>query len=102
MSRVKSRHWYKVRAASETAWIEGKLVFDNTPLREVVKELSRYIPGDILVDQNVPNHLVTGIIHIRNADTMLGLLSQVVPVTPIKQSASLTVLHAAPPLGNRG
>jgi len=92
----------KVRAASETAWIEGKLVFDNTPLREVVKELSRYIPGDILVDQNVPNHPVTGIIHIRSADTMLGLLSQVVPVTPIKQSASLTVLHAASPQGNRG
>lgn len=92
----------EVRAASETAWIEGKLVFDNTPLREVVKELSRYTPGEILVDQSVPNHPVTGIIHIRSSDTMLGLLSQVVPVTPIKQTATLTVLHATKALRNRG
>ncbi len=92
----------EVRAASEAAWIEGKLVFDNTPLRDVVKELSRYTPGEILVDQSVPDHPVTGIIHIRSSETMLGLLSQVVPITPIKQSASLTVLHATPALRNRG
>jgi len=92
----------EVRAVNEAAWIEGKLVFNNTPLREVVRELSRYTPGEILVDQNVPDHPVTGIIHIRSSETMLGLLSQVVPITPIKQSASLTVLHATTALRHRG
>lgn len=92
----------KVSAASEVAWIEGKLIFDNAPLREVVAELSRYIPGQITVDESVPDHPVTGVIHIRSAETMLELLSQVVPVTPVKQSASLTILHAAAALPNRG
>lgn len=92
----------EVSAAREVAWIEGKLIFDNTPLREVVAELSRYVPGQISVDQNVPDHPVTGIIQIRSAETMLELLSQVVPVTPVKQSASLTILHAARALPNRG
>ncbi|MEH6570947.1 MAG: FecR domain-containing protein [Halioglobus sp.] len=92
----------EVSAASEAAWIEGKLVFDNTPLREVVEELARYIPGSIRVDPSVPDHPVTGIIHIRSSETMLDLLSQVVPVTPVKQSASLTILHPAPARPNNG
>lgn len=92
----------KVSAASETAWLEGKLIFDNTPLREVVEELSRYVPGQVHVDQGVPDHPVTGIIYIRSEETMLELLSQVVPVTPVKQSASLTVLYATTALPNRG
>ncbi|MEH6581576.1 MAG: FecR domain-containing protein [Halioglobus sp.] len=92
----------EVSAASEAAWIEGKLVFDNTPLREVVEELSRYVPGRIRVDPSVPDHPVTGIIHIRSSETMLELLSQVVPVTAVKQSASLTILHPAPARPNNG
>jgi transmembrane sensor len=83
-----------VNAANEMAWLEGKLVFNGTPLREVAGELSRYIPGQIRVANGVPNHPVTGIIQIRSTETMLDLLSQVVPVTPVKQSASVTVLHA--------
>jgi transmembrane sensor len=92
----------EVSAASEAAWIEGKLVFDSTPLREVVDELSRYIPGQIRVAPSVPDYPVTGIIQIRSSETMLELLAQVVPVTAVKQSASLTVLHANSALPNRG
>lgn len=91
-----------VSAANEAAWIEGRLVFDNTPLREVVEELSRYVPGRIRVDPSVPDHPVTGIIHIRSSETMLELLSQVVPVTAVKQSASLTVLHTTTARPNHG
>jgi transmembrane sensor len=91
-----------VSAASEAAWIEGRLVFDNTPLREVVEELSRYVPGRILIDPSVPDYPVTGIIQLRSLDTMLELLSQVVPVTAVKQSGSLTVLHTATARPNHG
>jgi len=87
---------HDVIAANEMAWLEGKLVFNETPLREVVHELSRYVPGQIRVANGVPDHPVTGIIQIRSTETMLDLLSQVVPITPVKQSASITVLHAVP------
>jgi transmembrane sensor len=87
---------HQVIAANEMAWLEGKLVFNETPLREVAHELSRYVPGQIRVANEVPDHPVTGIIQIRSTETMLDLLSQVVPITPVKQSASVTVLHAVP------
>lgn len=86
----------EVNAANETAWLEGKLVFDGTPLRTVAAELSRYVPGQIRVANDVLEHPVTGIIQIRNTETMLNLLSLLIPVTPVKQSASVTVLHAVP------
>ena len=46
------------------------------PLREVVGEISRYVPGRIRVAEDVPDHLVTGIIQIRNPDAMIELLSK--------------------------
>ena len=84
-----------VDAENVTAWQTGKLVFDNTPLREVVREVSRYTPGEIRVASGVPDHPVTGIIQIRSAGSMVDLLSRVVPVRAIAESADLTILYDA-------
>ncbi len=92
----------EVDAANETAWREGRLIFNGTPLREVVTELSLYVPGHIRVAENVPDYPVTGIIHIRSTENMLEFLSEVVPITPVKQSASLTVVHATPAQPSNG
>ncbi len=86
----------EVDAVNEVAWLQGNLVFEAAPLREVVGEISRYVPGRIRVAEDVPDHLVTGIIQIRNPDAMIELLSQVVPVTPVKESVGVTVLYVAP------
>ena len=84
-----------VDAENVTAWQTGKLVFDNTPLREVVREVSRYTPGEIHVASGVPDHPVTGIIQIRSAGSMVDLLSRVVPVRAVAESADLTILYDA-------
>lgn len=84
-----------VNAGNVTAWQEGKLVFDNTPLREVAREVSRYTPGEIRVASGVPDHPVTGIIQIRSARSMVDLLSRVVPVRAVAESADLTILYDA-------
>lgn len=83
----------EVNADDETAWREGRLIFKATPLREVAREISRYVPGDIRVASNVPDYPVTGIVQIRSAEAMLDLLSGVVPVTAVPESALVTVLH---------
>ncbi len=83
----------EVDSVKELAWQEGKLVFDGTPLREVVQELSRYIPGEVRVASDVPDHPVTGIIQIRAMEKMVDLLSTVVPVTAIRESGEVTVLY---------
>ena len=82
-----------VNADNVTAWREGKLVFDATPLRQVVREISRHTPGEVVVADGVPDHPVTGLILIRSPEAMLRFLSSAVPVTPVKMSSQLTVLH---------
>jgi len=91
-----------VSASNETSWSEGKLIFRATPLREVIAEMSNYVPGDIAVAEDVPDHPVTGIILIQNTEDMLDFLSEVAPITPVRQSASLTIVHAAPVLPSSG
>ena len=86
----------KVNANNVTAWREGKLFFDAVPLRQVARELSRYTPGDIVVADDVPDNRVTALLQIRSAEAMLRFLSNAVPVTPVKASAELTVLHGNP------
>ena len=91
MSAVES-----VNASVATAWREGKLIYDATPLREVVAELSRYTAIELAVADGVPDHPITGLIQIRSPDAMLRFLSNAVPVTPVRASTERIVLHAAP------
>jgi len=39
----------QTNAAAETSWTKGQLIFDNTPLRDVVAELNRYSHTQIVV-----------------------------------------------------
>jgi len=85
-----------VDADKLTAWKRGLIILDNTPLREAAEEISRYIVGEVRVASNVPDFPVTGVIKIRDQETMLQLLSEVVPVTPVRQSSQLTMLYLSP------
>lgn len=84
-----------VDAFAATAWREGKLIFDETPLRMVIKEVARHSPVDIVVADDVPNHPITGLIHIRSPDSMLRFIASAVPVTPVRASSETIVLHAS-------
>lgn len=85
----------EVDATKLTAWNRGLLVLDGMPLRQVAEEISRYIPGEVRVATGVPDYPVTGVIKIRDRDTMLDLLSQVVPVTAVKQSVQVALLYSS-------
>ncbi|MDE0039734.1 MAG: FecR domain-containing protein [Gammaproteobacteria bacterium] len=87
-----------VNASLATAWREGKLIYDATPLRQVVAEMSRYTPIELAVADGVPDHPITGLIQIRSPDAMLRFISNAVPVTPVRASKERIVLHAAPPV----
>lgn len=84
-----------VDAFAATAWREGKLIFEETPLRQVVREVARHTPVDILVSDDVPDHPITGLIHIRSPETMLRFISSAVPVTPVRASSEAIVLHVS-------
>jgi len=85
-----------VDATRLTAWDKGLLVFDNTPLTEVAAEISRYVGGEIRLAAGVPDYAVTGTIKIRDMETMLRILSEVAPVTPVRTSPAVTTLMYSP------
>jgi transmembrane sensor len=87
-----------VDATRLTAWDNGLLIFDNTPLREVAAEISRYVGGTIEIASGVPNYPVTGTIKIRDRETMLRVLSEVAPIIPVQTTANVTTLMYSPGL----
>lgn len=73
------------------SWLSGRLSFDNTPLSEVLAELSRY--GDTglqLRDANVGKLAVTASVNLRDPHSFARSLPRVLPVK----------LHALPGGGN--
>ncbi|WP_201193430.1 FecR domain-containing protein [Pseudomonas fluorescens] len=51
----------KLDAATELAWVQGRLVFENCPLNQVLAELRRYYPGWIInTNEQLADVTVTG------------------------------------------
>ena len=57
-------------------WDKGLLIFDHTPLDEVVDEISRYFPGELRLGSDVPAQPVTGTFKLRDRNVLLETLSQ--------------------------
>ncbi|MGR4039272.1 FecR domain-containing protein [Pseudomonas sp. JDS08PS003] len=54
-------HPAKLDAGKDLAWVEGRLVFENCPLNQVLAELRRYYPGWIVNNnEQLANVAVTG------------------------------------------
>jgi len=64
-----------------TAWREGKIVFDNAPLAQVVVEMSRYLPHPVQLDApHLRDFRVAGVFSIDNPQAMLTALPAIAPV----------------------
>lgn len=54
-------HPARLNAATDLAWVQGRLVFENRPLSQVLAELRRYYPGWIINNnEQLANVTVTG------------------------------------------
>ncbi|CAO3426728.1 FecR family protein [Azospirillum endophyticum] len=86
-----------VSVARATAWRDGRVVFDDRSLREVVGELNRYRPGPIiLLDAELAQRRVTGVFDIRDPDRALSAIEQVLPVSVHRIAGYLAVLTKRP------
>src|SRR5262249_25414187 len=55
-----------------TAWQRGMLVFDGTPVAQVIAEVNRYRPGRIiLMNQEIGRHLLSAQLRIGDADKIV-------------------------------
>ena len=84
-----------VNVQRATAWDRGLLVFDEIPLRQATEKMSRYMLTDLRVVVGIPDKIVSGEIQIRDQETMLKQFAKIAQVTPVRQSAQLTLLYTA-------
>lgn len=65
----------KINTMYETAWMEGKLMFQDTPLPEVLKKLSYYYNVEFVIqDTEIKNYCLTGILDNRLLSQTLDYL----------------------------
>lgn len=77
-----------------TAWRSGKLVFDGTPLADVVRELNRYHDRRIVIADPALSALkVSGVFNANNLDGLLRVIPQVLPVQ-VENSNGTVILSA--------
>ena len=72
---------YAVNAEAITAWRNGKLVFDNAPLKEVAEELSRYRTHPLRIGSAAVGNLrLTSVFRADDPEALLKALPNILPV----------------------
>lgn len=75
----------------ETAWQQGKWMFDGTPLSDVAEEIQRYRGQSVQVSEQAASMRVSGIYDIQGVEAFIDDLPQIIPVQ-VERSNDGTVL----------
>ncbi|WP_183165123.1 FecR family protein [Azomonas macrocytogenes] len=77
-----------------TAWQQGKLRFDGTPLREVIADIQRYRQAPIRLDEARLGSLrVSGEYDTNAIESLIDLLPAILPVSLARGSDGTVVVH---------
>ncbi|MBK4996343.1 FecR family protein [Pseudomonas sp. S37] len=91
--RLGAKHGLDVESA--LAWQQGRLVFEQAPLAQVLKALERYRPGWLLVgDERLRGLKVSGTFQLDRLDEGLATLEQAFPLRVKRYSEYLLVFEA--------
>ena len=86
-----------VAAPGALAWRQGRVVFQDAPVAEVLRELARYRPGLLLVDDEALAGLrFTGVLPTGQSDGALALLCAALPIEVSRISPWLVRVSAQP------
>jgi ferric-dicitrate binding protein FerR (iron transport regulator) len=70
-----------VNAANEVAWVDGKLIFRDTPFSDVTKKLSEWYNVDISIkDNDLKDLTYRGMFKDESLDNVLKLMSMTLPI----------------------
>lgn len=84
----------RIDVEAEMSWRRGKLLFRDRPLGDVVADLNRYRPGQIVIwDSELQNLRVDGIFDMANADAALEAIVSTLPVRATRLSRYLVLLR---------
>jgi transmembrane sensor len=78
------------------AWREGKLIFDNEPLRTVVARMNNYIATPLVAEGPAAELRVSGVFRAGDTAAFLEAIKAYFPVTDERRSDAVTLRLAAP------
>ncbi len=83
----------RVDVAPVLAWLEGRLVFSDQPLRDILRELAPHHPDHLLLlDQTLAERRFSGTLNSGNPDATLSALSQTLPLT-VRHLPGVVILY---------
>jgi RNA polymerase sigma factor (sigma-70 family) len=83
----------RVDVAPVLAWLEGRLVFSDQPLRDILRELAPHHPDHLLLlDQTLAERRFSGTLNSGNPDAALSALSQTLPLT-VRHLPGVVILY---------
>ncbi len=87
---------YQDDVSSRLSWQRGRLVFDNTPLSDVVSELNRYLAFPLSTSDTRLAHLrISGTVGIDSPEALLAVLPQIAPVKVRRLADGRAVLESS-------
>lgn len=76
------------------AWRQDRIVFEDVPLRTVLRELERYRRGRIvLMDESIGNIPVTAIFETRRAEAALKTIANTLPIRVLNPDGIIAVVY---------
>ncbi len=79
------------------AWREGQLVYENVPLAELLRDLDRYLPKRmVLNDDKLAALRVSAVLNLTDQDTMLEALQATLPLKWKSVSDTLIIVSEDP------
>lgn len=87
MARFDSERIHPVETTNAYAasWVQARLVFENTPLKNVITELARYHKGWLQIDPQIEQIRFTGVLPSDDLSAALNILENALPIN-IKQT----------------
>ena len=77
-----------------SAWREGKLIFTNRPLHQVIDEINRYRPVPLfLLNQRAAVRPVSGVFDIDRLDENLLVIAEQLALTPIQVNGTIVAMY---------
>lgn len=82
--------------SKETAWLNGRLVFDDERLQDAVSEVNRYSPVKlVLADRELADLRISGVFRAGRAETFVDALRASYPIQVMSAADSTLVLKPA-------
>ncbi|AWB07531.1 iron dicitrate transport regulator FecR (plasmid) [Azospirillum humicireducens] len=79
--------------AAALGWVDGRLVFEDRPLGEVLGELDRYHPGLIVVPDSLASRRITGNYRLDDPVRTAASLAELVRAEMLRVSDALLILR---------